>query len=96
MVHDRVADEDGVENVVAVDAALVADLRRQIVDRLANGLGHRLAAVRVHHDVGDPAHQVLAEADLRVRGAGVARMRPDSSDTRCMAIVVEPMSQAMP
>ena len=30
----------------------------------------RFAAVRVHHHIGDAAHQILAEADLRVRRAG--------------------------
>ena len=70
MVHDRIADEDAVENVVAVDVAFLADLADQPVDRLAHGLGHGFAPVRVHHHVGDAAHQILAEADLRVRRAG--------------------------
>ena len=70
MVHDRIGDEDGVEDVVAVDVAFRADLADQVVDRLAHGTCHGLAAVRVHHHVGDAAHQILAEADLRVRRAG--------------------------
>ncbi|MCY1234163.1 hypothetical protein D9M72_467370 [compost metagenome] len=69
VVHDRVANEDHVENVVAVDFALGADLADQAVDRLAHRLGHGFPAVRVHHHVGNAAHQVFAEADLRVGGA---------------------------
>ncbi len=66
MMHDRVADEDRIENVGTVDLALGADLVDQLVERLAHGLGHALAAIGVHHHVGDPAHQVFAEADLRI------------------------------
>jgi predicted YcjX-like family ATPase len=37
MMHDRVADEDRVENVGAVDLAFLADLVDQAVDRFAHG-----------------------------------------------------------
>ena len=43
MMHDRIGDEDAVENIVAVDAAFGANLADQLVDRLAHGLGHGLA-----------------------------------------------------
>jgi hypothetical protein len=69
MVHDRVADEHGIEDVVLFDAALPTDFLDQRVDGAAHRLGHGHASVRVHHHIGDPAHQVLAEADLRVRCA---------------------------
>ena len=69
-MHDRVADEDAVENVVALDVAFGADLVDQARDRLAHRDRHAFAAVRVHHHVGDAAHQILAEADLRVGRAG--------------------------
>ena len=51
-------------------SGLGADLADQHADRLAHRLGHRLGARRIHHHVGDAAHQILAEADLRVRRAG--------------------------
>ena len=70
VMHDRIGDEHAVENVVTIDIAFLADLADQAVDRLAHGDGHGLAAVRVHHHVGNAAHQILAEADLRVGGAG--------------------------
>jgi hypothetical protein len=70
VVHDRVGDEYGVENVVAVHPAFRAYLADQPVDGLAYGLRHGLAPVGIHHDVGDAAHEVFAEADLRVRCAG--------------------------
>ncbi len=66
MVHDRVADDDGVEHVVGIDAALGADLARQLGDGIAHRLRQLGAAVGVHHHVGNAAHQILAEADLRV------------------------------
>ena len=36
----------------------------------ADRLGHGFASVRVHHDIGDPAHQILAKADLRIGRTG--------------------------
>ena len=51
----------------------LAHLRCEVVDhrveRTAYGGGELPFAARVHHHVGDPAHEVLAEADLRVHGA---------------------------
>jgi hypothetical protein len=49
---------------------------RQLVQRRAHGLRHLDRAARVHHGVGDPAHQVLAEADLRVHDARGRQHRP--------------------
>ena len=69
-MHDRVADEGRVENVAARDTRLVRNLADQRVHRAAHRLGQLGLAAGVHHDVGDPAHQVLAEADLRVHAPG--------------------------
>ena len=48
--------------------------RRQLDDhrsqRLAHDGGELELATGIHHHVGDPAHQVLAEADLRVHPTG--------------------------
>jgi hypothetical protein len=60
---------------------LLADLVDQLVDGLAHGLCHALAAIRVHHHIGDAAHQVFAEADLRIGGArGGERAARQSDD----------------
>jgi len=48
-------------------------LFRQCLQRLADGGGHFLLAARIHHHVGDAAHQILAEADLRIHQAGRGR-----------------------
>ena len=40
VVHDRIADEDAFEDLVALDVAFGADLADQHADRLAHGLGH--------------------------------------------------------
>ena len=69
VLHDRVADEARLEDVASLDARLARRLGREIVDGAAH-CGRELGlAPRMHHDVGDPAHQVLAEADLRVHHA---------------------------
>ena len=75
-MHDRVADEHAVEDVVRLDSGFRADLADQDADRFAHRLGHGFASVRVHHHVGDPAHQILAEADLRVGSAGGGKRAP--------------------
>ena len=70
VVHHRVADEDALENVGGGDPGLRGDLADQGVDRLAHRLGHLDRPAGVHQRIRDPAHQVLAEADLRVHQAG--------------------------
>ena len=42
----------------------------ELAERRAHRDGHLLRAARVHHGVRDPAHEVFAEADLRVHHAG--------------------------
>lgn len=76
VMHDRVADKDGVEDGIGFHLALAAGLGDEVVDGAANGLRHGLAAFRLHHDIGDAAHQILAEADLRVLGADGGRHTP--------------------
>ena len=68
----------------------------QPVERLADGRGHLAGALGIHHRVGDAAHQVLAEADLRVHHAVLARTAPSARSARWPAIVVEPTSIATP
>ena len=41
-----------------------------LADRGPDGRRHGLAAFRIHHHIGDAAHQVFAEANLRVRCSG--------------------------
>ncbi len=45
---------------------LARHLGGERIECAAHRLGHLLRAARMHHRVGDAAHQVLAEADLRV------------------------------
>ncbi len=78
VVHDRVADERDLEDVVARDAGVGGELGGELREAAANRARQLLLGARVHHHVGDAAHQVLAEADLRVhlsgRGEHVARV----------------------
>ena len=52
-----------------IDADLVDEIADQAVERGADGCGELAVAARVHHHVRHPAHQVLAESDLRVHRA---------------------------
>ncbi len=70
VVHDRIADEDDFQNIRELDLGFGGNLAGKRVQRLADGGGHFLLAARIHHDVGDAAHQVFAETDLRVHDAG--------------------------
>ena len=66
VVHDRVADDGQFEDVGHRDPGRRGQAGDEAVERLAHGAGHLAGALVVHHRVRDPAHQVLAEADLRV------------------------------
>ena len=76
MMHDRVADQHRLDNVRRRCADFFSRLRGQGVDRLAHGLGQRCLAALIHHDIGDPRHQVFAKADLWVGGANRGQRAP--------------------
>ena len=70
VVHDRVADERDLEHVRAFDSGARRELGRELREAAADGAGELLLGPGVQHDVGDAAHEILAEADLRVHLAG--------------------------
>ncbi len=70
VVHDGIADEHDFQNVAEVNLRLRRHLARQRVQGLADNGGHFLLAAGIHHHVRHPAHQIFAEADLRVHQAG--------------------------
>ena len=74
-MHDRVADDRQLEDLGALDAGLVAERGEQAVERLAYRLGQLHLAARMHHHVAHAAHEVLAEADLRVHDPGTREHR---------------------
>ena len=69
MMHDRIADQCRLDNLISRDAALRGRFADEIVDRLADAVRELRVAARIHHHVRDPAHQVFAESDLRVHPA---------------------------
>ena len=73
MMHDRVADQRHFQDFAACDPGLARGFADQRVHRLAHHARQLLVAARIHHHVGDAAHQIFAEADLRVH-------RPDRGD----------------
>ena len=88
VVHDRVADDRELEDLHPLDAGAHRERRDQPVQCLADGHGHLGRSLGMHHRVGDPAHQVLAEADLRVHDAvagedgAVGQVRQVAGDRR--------------
>ena len=70
VMHDRVADDRELEDLGPLDAGPVAERREQAVERLADRVGQLHLAALVHHHVAHAAHEVLAEADLRVHHPG--------------------------
>ena len=85
--------------------ALRRRLAEQIPHRGPHRGGHLPLPARVHHHVRDPAHEVLAEADLRVHGARrrnhlarseVADMRRDRRRADVDGRPVHPVLQARP
>ena len=68
-MHDRIANQCGIENMFSFHSGFPGDLADQRVDPLANRIGHLRSAVGIHHRVGNPAHQILAEPDLRIHHA---------------------------
>jgi hypothetical protein len=95
-VHHRVADEDRLDDLARLDPAFGGERGGELVQRRAHGLRHLHRAARVHHRVGDPAHQVLAEADLGFITPEEASTDPFLRSVRCAAMVVEPTSTASP
>ncbi len=70
VMHDRIADDGHLEDVAAGHPGLLGELVDQFVERPAHGAGERPGPLRLHHHVRNPAHQVLAESNLRVHHPG--------------------------
>ena len=69
VVHDRVADDRQLEDLGPLDAGPHRQRGDEPVERLAHRGRHLAGALGMHHRVRDAAHEVLAEADLRVHDA---------------------------
>ena len=66
MMHDRVTDHRHLDNTLARNACLFDDFADEVIQRRTHRVGHLDFATRIHHHIGDAAHQIFAEADLRV------------------------------
>ena len=66
VMHDRVADQRHLENVVTRHSRGFRELGCELGQAAAHDAGQLLLRPGIHHHVRDPTHQVLAEADLRV------------------------------
>ena len=104
-MHDRVADQREREDVLRYRARFARHIACKVGQRRADGERHLLRAARVHHRVGDAAHEVFAEADLRVHHPGgrhhfagreVAKMRGDGRRTHIDRHAERPLVEARP
>ena len=66
VMHDRIADQRHFEDRFELDAGRRRHFDRQFAQGLSHGRRHLRRAARVHHRIRHPAHEVFAEADLRV------------------------------
>ena len=66
VVHHRVPDERDLEDVRPLDPGLLRELRGELGETAAHDARQLLLRARVEHHVRDAAHEILAEADLRV------------------------------
>ena len=69
VVHDRVRYQGDFKNILDLIRRLACELHKEPIDGFTNGAGQQFGTLGVHHDVGDPAHQILAIADLGVHHA---------------------------
>src|SRR5918994_3919445 len=65
-MHDRVADQSDLENVLRIDARTPRDIASQLTERTAHGGSHLHRPAWIHHRVGDATHEIFSEADLRI------------------------------
>ena len=70
VMHDRVPHQADLEHIERVDRGRGPQLDDHRSQCLAHDCGELDLTTGIHHHVGDPAHQVLAEADLGVHPAG--------------------------
>ena len=66
VVHDRVADDRDLEDLVDREAGSFRQAGDERGQRGPNGFRHLPRTVLVEHRVGHPAHEVLAKADLGI------------------------------
>ncbi len=69
VVHDRVPDQHELKQFLPCRPGGLTQFPQKRVECSTNGRRQLGFASRVHHHVGDPAHEVLTEPDLGVHGA---------------------------
>ena len=70
VMHDRVADQRHFQNRFLLDVRRCGHFSGQLAQGFAHGRRHLRRAARIHHRIRDAAHEVFAEADLRVHAPG--------------------------
>ena len=70
MMHDGIAHESAIQNVVRSLLCLGTNLENQLRNGSPYHFTHLLLGTRVHHDVGDATHQVFTKANLWIHPPG--------------------------
>ncbi len=105
VMHDGIADQRCLEDVLVRNARISRHVRRQSAQGFAHGCRHQGGAAGIHHRIRDAAHQILAEADLRIHDAGggddvaalkIAQMRGNGRRTHIDGETIDEFMQPRP
>ena len=69
MVHDGVGDQAHFKNVFDRALCLLRELKEQLIQGITDGISHLSSPLGMHHDVGNPAHQIFPKTNLRIHDA---------------------------
>ena len=70
VMHDRIADQNDLDNIVNHKASLFGGPGNQFLESVDDSGRHLQMATWIHDPIRHPAHQILAKTDLRVHRAG--------------------------
>ena len=68
-MHDGISHQHHLQNIRTRNIGQTRHFLRQLLQGSPDGCGHFDITTGIHHDIGNPAHQVFTEADLRVHQA---------------------------
>ena len=66
MMHDGVCSHRQGNNQLSINADFTSSFCDQFIDRGSHHRSHFPRTFRLHHDVGNPTHQILTKADLGI------------------------------
>ena len=70
MMHHRIAHQHDINNIIGFNPGLTGRALKEGLQTGPHGIGHLNRAAFIEEAVGNPAHEVFPETDLRVHGTG--------------------------